>query len=90
LAKREAELEQQRREVEEFDRREAEKEATLKKKCGKDYGRVRVGMAWTRVNQCSGPFEIVSEDTTGTVYEGVGGYVRVQGGKIVRVLFKQR
>jgi sRNA-binding protein len=89
-AAREAALEAQRAEAAEEERitqeEEREKEAVLRKECGKDFHKLRVGMIWTRVQKCSGleSFEVVSEDRVGRVYEADGGFIRVEKGKVVR------
>jgi len=79
-----AALAQQSAGVEAMERAEAEAAAALKKKCGKDYQRVRPGMKWSRAQTCAGPFELVAEDETGAVYEAPGGAVRVERGRVVR------
>jgi hypothetical protein len=59
------------------------REDALRQKCGKDFGRVRRGMRWgPRLQECAGPFVLVSEGVTGSIYEAPGGLVRVRGGKV--------
>lgn len=74
--------------VEAADQAQAEaNEAALRKKCGKDFGRVRVGMTWKRVRQCAGvdlEWSTKAEDERGIIYECENGAVRVEGGKVVR------
>jgi hypothetical protein len=65
-------------------RLEAERLAARKAKCGKDDGRVRVGMRLDRALLCAGPFEQVAEDTRGVVYEAPSGLLRVEAGRVVR------
>lgn len=69
---------------------EAERQAeeALRAKCGKDFHKVRVGMAWARVQECSGPFDVKAQDEKGTVYEAAGGFVRVERGKVKRWIAK--
>lgn len=58
----------------------------VKKRCGNDYMRVQVGMAWKRVKECAGEFHIKIDDPQFQVYEGVGGLVTVQNGVVRRVV----
>jgi hypothetical protein len=69
---------------------EAARDAELKKVCGKDYHRVKPGMSWERVKRCSGveDFELRYADAVAKVYESEGGIVRVERGKVTRVVFK--
>jgi hypothetical protein len=78
---REAQENEQRAE-----RKEAAKAAETKKKCGSDYNRVRVGMAFARIQECAGPFRLQAEDEKGAVYTSPGGWVRVESGKVVKLL----
>lgn len=82
--------EQWQRENDERNRRAAEEQAkvaaeeeALRKKCGRDYGRMAVGMKWARVQQCSGSFALVRQDAAGSVYESGDWLVRVQNGVVV-------
>ena len=79
-AARAARLAQEQAEADALEREQAER----KKKCGKDYQRVRRGMKWSRVQACAGPFTMVSEDALGAVYKADGGWVRVHRGRVVR------
>ncbi|WP_248545281.1 hypothetical protein [Myxococcus fulvus] len=57
--------------------------AEHKAKCGKV--KLRVGAKWgPRLRECYGPFTLKAQDEAGAVYEAAGGWVRVQGGKVVR------
>jgi hypothetical protein len=61
------------------------KDEALKKKCGKDYHRLKVGMSWSRARECTGmEWTTKAQDQRGTTYEAQGGYVRVEGGKVIR------
>lgn len=62
--------------------------AALKRKCGRDYHRVAVGMSFDRVRLCSGGLTLRYADGGAKVYEGSGGLVRVEAGKITRVLYR--
>jgi hypothetical protein len=87
-AAREAHLEQTRAKLRAEDEKEAQQVAALRKKCGRDFGRVQVGMKWTRVRECAGPFEIAFEDPKGTEYQAEGGRVRVERGRITHVRYR--
>lgn len=90
--KREAEyqawLAQMDAEGDALDEQERKAEASLKKKCGKDYMRVEIGMSFERVRECAGPFERVaqmrrnSDGAVATVYDAPGGRVYVVAGKV--------
>jgi hypothetical protein len=88
---KENQLDRQLREAQAAERRaekaEQKRTAELKTKCGADYNRVRVGMTLDRVQECTGPLRLKLEDATGAVYRGRGGMIRVESGKVVRVLF---
>jgi hypothetical protein len=65
------------------------KDEAMQKRCGKDYHRIRVGMSFARVQQCAGvELWVKYADATNKVYEGDGGLVRVEHGKVVSVLFE--
>ncbi len=67
---------------------ERETEA-LKKKCGKDFERIRRGMKFDRVRACSRiEFSFKYEDERATVYDSEGGMVRVEHGIITRLVVK--
>jgi membrane-bound lytic murein transglycosylase B len=83
-AEREAALERVRAE----EAAEAERVEALRKSCGRDYMRVRVGMRFAKVERCAGPFSVVAEDERGAVYEAEGGLVRVEHGKVVRLVHR--
>lgn len=70
----------------EDDQEQAKAEAALKKKCGKDYHRIQIGMSFTRVKKCSGLTEFTAkyQDTQATVYEANGGAIRVERGLVTR------
>jgi hypothetical protein len=64
---------------------------TLKAKCGANYHKLRVGMAFTRARECSGlEFSARAEDRRGIDYDAVApgdfgtGHVRVERGVVVR------
>lgn len=67
---------------------EQERQAKLKKRCGKDYKRIKVGMKFERFKLCSGfavdDFEVRAQDERGAVYEVNGGLLRVENGIIRR------
>jgi hypothetical protein len=84
----EAELRQRYAEQDAREKAEAEQEAALRTKCGADYMRVRVGMKWPRVQECSGPFDVKGQDERGTIYESAGGFVRVERGRVTRWIAK--
>lgn len=61
------------------------REDARKKICGKDYARVRVGMKFSRVQECAEigvEFELVGQNTRSSLYEIEGGIVRVENGKV--------
>ncbi len=67
------------------DAAEKSKAEALQKKCGKNYRRLKVGMAWSVVKECTGfDWSVKAQDQRGTVYEAQGGYVRVEAGKVVK------
>lgn len=68
------------------ERREAEQVA-LSKKCGKDFGAIRLGMSAKRLEDCSGPFSSSGAaagpgGTTVHVIENAWWIVRVVGGRV--------
>lgn len=75
------------RQREKEQQQEATEQAALKKKCGGDYHKPRVGMTLTRARQCVGELYLVSQmnrkDGVISTYRGSGGYIYVMGGKIV-------
>lgn len=68
-------------------------DTALKKKCGNDFHKMRVGQAFTRARECSGlTFEIKIADAAFKVYSasddtGATGTVRVEAGKITRIVY---
>lgn len=64
---------------------ESDADAARRKKCGRDYMRVKVGMKFSRVAECAGEFSLKYEDERANVYEAEGGLIRVEHGKITRV-----
>lgn len=63
------------------------KEDALKKECGDDYKKVRVGMAFSRIQKCVGKFKLTSQinraDGIVSTYENPKGYVHVIDGMVV-------
>jgi Zn-dependent M32 family carboxypeptidase len=86
-AKRQEELRRQHDEVAAAEASEEAEQNALRKKCGKDFNRVRVGMKFARVEQCAGPLELRAETATYKIYEGSGGAVRVEHGTVTRVVY---
>jgi colicin import membrane protein len=64
--------------------------AALKAKCGDDYRRIAVGMNWSRVNECAGPFRAIGEIAVGrdvvASYSSRTAVVSVIGQKVVQWL----
>lgn len=62
----------------------------LKAKCGGDYMRIAVGMSWTRVVECSGPFRSTGEVATamGTVaqFRNSRALISVMNGNVIQWL----
>lgn len=84
-AARSAAVERQRQEVQDDDARAAAADAELRKACGRDFHRLRVGMKFERVKKCSGLiFSAFAEDKSGIVYSAAGGFVRVERGVVVK------
>ncbi len=86
-SKREAAALQAEAAAEEQAEQKAQEQAdtALKKKCGSDFHKLRVGMSFARVKQCSGlEFELTAQDEKGSVYSASGGWVRVQAGRVTR------
>lgn len=83
---RKAALERQQAEVAAQDAADAAADAELRKACGKDYHRIKIGETWKRVQQCAGAFDwsITYQDAAATVYTAAGGFVRVERGRVTR------
>lgn len=66
---------------------EREEQAAKKRKCGKDYNALRVGMKLSRIEQCYEEPAFVTETTSagGTVetYRGTFYFIHVQDGRVV-------
>jgi hypothetical protein len=88
MAEQQVELERQSAEVAAAEEQERMSEEALRKKCGKDYMRVAVGMPFKRVRECAGPFELIgqvrrnSDGAVASVYDAEGGRVYVIQGKV--------
>ncbi len=61
-------------------------EAAIRKKCGADLMKVRVGMKFARVRECSGDFKLAGEDAEGEIYKAQHGRVWVRDGVVVKWL----
>ncbi len=61
----------------------------LQKQCGRYYMSLKVGMKWSIVKKCSGPFWVKYQDAQATVYEAEGGFVRVENGIVTRWIAKE-
>lgn len=65
------------------------REAAHLARCGKDLNRIDIGMRFKRVQECSGrEFWLKYKDGKAAVYEADEGYVRVEGGKVTKMLAK--
>lgn len=63
-----------------------EEEAALKRKCGKDYGAIRIGMSIKRLEDCTGAVFLtrtVGKNGTVETYRTTFDWVNVQNGKII-------
>lgn len=63
-----------------------QEEAAQKRKCGKDFGAIRVGMAIARLQECTGAAyvtETVSKDGVVETYQTQFDIVDVKNGKVV-------
>jgi hypothetical protein len=71
-------------EATEAERLEAARVEALRLKCGVDFRRMRVGMAWARAVECAdSEWREVQGDRRGSVYRSALGVARVEKGKIV-------
>lgn len=60
---------------------------SLQKRCGKDFQNIRVGMTWKRAEECAGTeFRRKYQDQHATVYDSEDYAVRVEQGRVTRVL----
>jgi hypothetical protein len=60
---------------------------SLQETCGKDYKRIQVGMRWKRVEECADQeFSTKYQDAHSTVYESESMAVRVEQGRVTRIL----
>ncbi len=59
-------------------------EERLQKKCGRDYMRVAVGMSWSRVRECAGPFSAAAGSEGATLYRNQWIMLAVANGKVIR------
>lgn len=83
----EQDLAEQRKAVEESRIQHERQEAIRAKKCGKDYGKLRIGMTLDRYEACTEAVDYVTErvSSAGTVevYRGMFYYIESREGKIV-------
>lgn len=70
-----------------YEQVQRDEEAVVKKKCGKDFGKLRVGMTLDRYEECTEPVDFITETVSksGVVetYRGMFWLIQVQNGKIV-------
>ena len=69
-----------------FQRQQAREEATQKRKCGKDYMAIRIGMTIKRLDDCTGAAYInqtVTQDGVIETYRTMFKYVNVKNGKVI-------
>lgn len=70
-----------------FEQEQREEEAAMKRKCGKDFGQLRVGMTMDRFEECNGAASYVT-DTVGRggvveTWRSTFYWIHVQNGRVV-------
>ncbi len=79
---RQAAADQAQREREEADRLEEARMDKLRKQCGADFGRPRVGMTLARARQCVADLELYADNGVAKVYRSGRLHVTVRGGTV--------
>lgn len=83
-----ADNDRQERAFREQEEARARAEEQLQAKCGRDYGVVKVGMSFARVNECAGPFSAVGANGARTVYDNGSVMVGVEHGVVINWVSK--
>lgn len=87
IAARQAQEQELRARAEQWRQEYAASEAEREKRCGKDYGQVRVGMTLQRAAECSGDFSLVHQvqqpDGTLSTFRDGRVFIHVKAGRVV-------
>lgn len=86
-AAQQADLARQAREELMQEAKERAAKKALRRRCGKYYMRVSVGVRFSKVKGCLGDLHLTYEDRDVKIYQGNGGTIRVEHGVVKAVLF---